>query len=599
MTNYILLSYKLMVPIQGGKMKLRLKNMVCALLLILPLSLLLTCAQQTDPAKMKIQQLLAEGKTSLGLANYDDAIKSFQLILDQYDPENPDAMYGVAIASTVRQLAGMGDQFKSIIDMVFQMLPTLTTAPQTPLKLTPQASSSGVNAIMESVINDAFLDSLDAIFPYWDKLKQHPEFSMTIDKLPAQIGVAPYLVYKVDLGGVHDIGTVYFISGLARLVKSLMYIVYSMNFDVTASLPGLVQQFLPILQGKQALTVDRDFILGLLAYIIDSSQNFLTLEPNMGKQRLSQAADLLALAIQDLLSCVDSISAEKGDQSTHLVGYKSEGNKSYLVFNLKDESGNAESIPIEFSDQIKTSLNNLISSIQATGGGVRASWAGDLAPFVGLIVQAALQSGMLDPVLSFAMPMLQTYIGSDTVAMINQLMGTVKSLAKSGVISGAITTVIPDAIQFDFGKFMHDPPQQYLRLILPATVKDTSVNPPTYKLLAEYECDDSTLAANSLWCPYPWGITSTAHFIGTAYEIPDDEVKNTLPYLSSQDPSLGGLIYLNLSSLDSSFANEWKQPTSFEFNYFLAKVVGGLLGGLGNLTSFPGTPAVMRKPSGN
>ena len=580
-------------------MKLRLKNMVCALLLILPLSLLLTCAQQTDPAKMKIQQLLAEGKTSLGLANYDDAIKSFQLILDQYDPENPDAMYGVAIASTVRQLAGMGDQFKSIIDMVFQMLPTLTTAPQTPMKLTPQASASGVNAIMESVINDAFLDSLDAIFPYWDKLKQHPEFSMTIDKLPAQIGVAPYLVYKVDLGGVQDIGTVYFISGLARLVKSLMYIVYSMNFDVTASLPGLVQQFLPILQGKQALTVDRDFILGLVAYIIDSSPGFMTLEPNMGKQRLSDAADLLALAIQDLLSCVDSISAEKGDQSTHLVGYRSEGNKSYLVFNLKDESGNAESIPIEFSDQIKTSLNNLISSIQATGGGVRASWAGDLAPFVGLIVQAALQSGMLDPVLSFAMPMLQTYIGSDTVAMINQLMGTVKSLAKSGVISGAITTVIPDAIQFDFGKFMHDPPQQYLRLILPATVKDTSVNPPTYKLLAEYECDDSTLAANSLWCPYPWGITSTAHFIGTTYEIPDDGVKNTLPYLSSQDPSLGGLIYLNLSSLDSSFANEWKQPTSFEFNYFLAKVVGGLLGGLGNLTSFPGTPAVMRKPTGN
>ena len=580
-------------------MKLRLKNMVCAMLLILPLSLLLTCAQQTDPAKMKIQQLLSEGKTALGLADYDGAIKSFQMVLDQYDPENPDAMYGVAIGGTIKQLAGMGDQFKSIIDMVFQMLPTLTTAPQTPMKLTPQASSSGVNAIMESVVNDAFLDAIDAIFPYWDKLKQHPEFSMTIDKLPAQIGVAPYLVYKVDLGGVHDIGTVYFLSGLARLAKSLMYIVYSMNFDITTSLPGLVQQFLPILQGKQALTVDRDFILGLLAYIIDSSPNFMTLEPNMGKQRLSDAADLLALAIQDLLSCVDSISAEKGDQSTHLVGYKSDGNKSYMTFHLKDESGNAEEIPIEFSDQIKTSLNNLISSIQATGGGVRASWAQDLAPFVGLIVQAALQSGMLDPVLAFAMPMLQTYIGSDTVAMINQLMGTVKSLAKSGVISGAITTVIPDAIQFDLGKFMHAPPQQYLRLILPATVKDNSVNPPTYKLLAEYECDDSTLAANSLWCPYPWGITSTAHFIGTAYEIKDDEVKNTLPYLSSQDPSLGGLIYLNLSSLDSSFANEWKQPTSFEFNYFLAKVVGGLLGGLGNLTSFPGTPAVMRKPSGN
>ena len=315
--------------------------------------------------------------------------------------------------------------------------------------------------------------------------------------------------------------------------------------------------------------------------MVDSSPNFMALEPNAGKQRLSDAADLMALGIQDLLNCLDFISTEKGDQSTRLIGYKSDGNKSYMTFHIKDESGNPKEIPIEFSDQIKTSLQNLISSSRSCAngncptGGVRASWTQDMAPLVGILVQAALQSGLLDPVLAFAMPMLQTYIGADTVAMINQLMGKVKYLAKIGVISGTITTVIPDVIQFDFGKFMHDPPSKYFRLILPAVVTDQNGKK---KLLVEYECTD--LAGNSLWCPYPDTITSTAHFIGTPYQIPDDGVKNALPYLSSEDPSVDGLLYLNLYSLDSSFANDFHKPSSYEFNYFLGKAIGPLVVGL-------------------
>ena len=204
-------------------MKFRLQRMVYSLLLVLPLSLLLTCAQQSDPAKMKIQELLAQGKTQLGISNFDGAIESFQLILNEYDPENPDAMYGVAISSTLKQLSGMSDQFKSIFDMVFKTIGGITSDP--PRKLTPQATS-GVNAIVESVVDDAFLDAISTTIPYWDKLKQHPEFSMTLDSVPLTIGVEPYMVYKIDLGGVADLGTVYFLSATFRIFKSLIYIMY-------------------------------------------------------------------------------------------------------------------------------------------------------------------------------------------------------------------------------------------------------------------------------------------------------------------------------------------------------------------------------------
>ncbi|MCX5868523.1 MAG: hypothetical protein NT009_13790 [Proteobacteria bacterium] len=582
-------------------MKLRLQKMVCSLLLVLPLSLLLTCAQQTDPAKMKIQELLAEGKTYLGNSNFDGAVQSFQLILNEYDPENLDALYGVAISLTLKQLAGMSDQFQSIFDTLFKMIGGITSDP--PRKFTPQATS-GVNAIVESVVDDAVLDALDAVFPYWDKLKQHPEFSMTLDSVPLTIGVEPYLVYKSDMGGVADLGTVYFVSAIMRFFKSLIYIMYAVNLDLTPSLPGLIQQFLPILQGQQSLTVDRDFILGLLAYIVDSSPKFLTLEPSEGKNRLSEAADLMAGSIQDLLSCLDFISAEKSSQLNHIVAYKFENNKQCMIFNIKQD-GKPMVIEFEFADQVRASFQNLISSFQSSGG-VQASWSQDMAPYLGLLLQGLLQAGLLDPVLAFALPMLQPYLGADTVAMVNQLMGTVKTMAQGGLLAGGMTTIIPDVIQFDFGKFMHDPPARFIRLILPAVVKVKDDNgniiydqkgDPILKLLLEYECTD--LADNSLWCPYPETITSSAHFIGTDYQIADDGIKNPLPYISSQDPSLGGLLYLNLNSLDPSLDNSFHQPTSYEFNYFLGKVIGGLLGGLGNLTSSPGTPAMIRRPSGS
>ena len=538
--------------------------------------LTLSCAQQEDPAQQKIAELMAQGKADLGTENFQGAIEKFQLVLDEYAPENSEALFGVAIASTCKTLAGMSDEFGSVFDLLFQTISGLTSG--NPEKYLPQQSTSGVNAIVESIVDSAFLDIIDFVLPIMEKLKSDPNFSMVVEKLPVTIGVEPYLVFKMDVGGEMDYGEVYFLTVIYRFLKSAIYLLYSLNLSVSPeTLSGLMQDFMPILTGEEALASDRDFIFGLLAYVLETSSNLLTLEPTLGAQRLTQVGEMWVQVIQDLIAFLDIIRNETDPQADDLIGYRAEGKKEYVEFHVKDKDGAPLAIAIEIPEDSTALAEKMISSMQADGG-IRASWTHDMAPYLGLIFQAFLQIGLLDPVIALIVPMLGTCVGQDTVAMINNMMDLVKSLAAGGALTGGMTAVIPDVIELDWGYFFHHPPQQFLRLFLPAVVLNPLTGPDS--LLVEYECTD--LQPMDLWCQNPEAVSSTVHFTGTEWAILDDGVKNPLPYFSFRDASLDGLIYLNLYQMSPTLfpANEYRCPDSYEFNYFLGSVIGLLLGGL-------------------
>ena len=97
-------------------------------------------------------------------------------------------------------------------------------------------------------------------------------------------------------------------------------------------------------------------------------------------------------------------------------------------------------------------------------------------------------------------------------------------------------------------------------------------------VMIEYECDD--LLEEDLYCQYPETITSSEHFVGTPYYIVDDGLNSALPYMASEDPSLGGFLYLNLYPLNTAeFLNQYQTPGCYEFNYFLSSLLGELLSG--------------------
>lgn len=546
--------------------------------LLLAVFLPLSCTPEEDPIELKVQERITQGKAYLGESNYEDALATFEEVLEKYDSDNPEAKWGVIMSTNLRVLANLGDVLAQYLPIIYDFMggEPIEFAPQ---QSSPQACAGqpyGLNLIIENVMNEMLLDGVNYLIPLVEEMKNYPNFTMTIEKCPVQVKIEPLLSYYMDIGGEWDEGDIYFLSAALKFFKGVAYTVYAVNLGLsTESMAEAAGQFLPMLTSGEPLTMDRDFLMGILAEIIATSPELMVLEPQCGASRLAEAAGYMADAIDDLFAFLDAIQAETDDQTDDVIGYREESNKVYAAIKFKDEGGAPHQIRVEYSESIIQSFERIQSSYRSSGG-IRASWAQDLAPFFGFLVEGTFQSGVPTSIIELVLPLLGDYIGPEIVDMALGMMDSLTDMATRGILAGAMTMIIPDVLELDFGKFFNNPPDQFLRLVMPATVTADSGT----SLLIEYECEDS-LGPEDFFCPYPEAVSSAPHFLGTDYEIPDDYFANPLPYLTATDPSIGGLLYLNLYRMDrTQFANEYVRPDVYQFNYFVGNVFGNLIGGL-------------------
>jgi len=556
-------------------MKRKVGKKVFVFLFLLPLlGGVFTCATEEEtPMELLVQTKIAEGKTHVGNAAFDDAIDAFNVVLDNYDPDNTEAKFGVAFSEILKLLVQFGDSWKQIADMV---APILGGAPSHP-SVTPQ-QTTGINMIIDSMIEDNLTASMNYALPFLEEVEQDPGFSMRFDRAPVVVEVEPYISWLLDIAGEYDLGEVHFLQAGFKFLKGMAMLVASMNFQLSSSaLTVLGSQFLPLLTGETAeLDMNREMLFDSLTTILESSPNFFTLEPNQGPARMNEAADLMAGAIDDLFKFLEAIQAETDDQVDDVMAYKPEGNREFFVVKVWDELQETQiRMTVQFSNTVKLSLEKIKSSYDASGG-VRANWARDIAPFLGFFIQGMWASTIPSQVIELVLPYFDQFIGEDTAVLITDMMATFENLASEELLAGMLTMVIPDVIEFDLGKFFRDPPDDFLRLMMPPVSTDGEGNP---KLLIEYECEDD-LAPADFWCQNPEAITTTAHFVGTPSYIDDDGLKSALPYIAFEDPSLGGFLYLNLYTLDrNQFSNEFHPPDSYEFNFLLSYLLGEFLSG--------------------
>ena len=553
-------------------MKRKVTKTIFLFLAIIPLcGGILTCATEEDtPIQLLVQTKIAEGKTHIGNAAFEDAIAAFQVVLDEYDSDNTEAMFGIAFSEVLKLLVQFGDSWKEIADMV---TPLLGMAPASPV--TPQ--QTGLNMIIDSMVEENLVASMNYVLPFFEQVAQDPNFSMQLEKAPVLVTVEPYIAWELDIGGEYDLGEVYFMQAGFKFLKGMAMLAASINFQLSSSaLSVFGSQFLPLLTGETAgLEMSRDLIFDSLTTILDTSPNFFTIEPTQGRARMAEVADLMGGAIDDLFTFLETIAAEADDQEDDVMAYKPEGNRKYFVVHLYDELEERHiEMKIQFTENVKTSLERISSSYQASGG-VRANWARDLAPFLGFFIQGMWETTIPAAVIELVIPYFTGIIGEETAQMITDMMATFESLASEELLAGMLTLIIPDVIEFDLGKFFRDPPSEFLRLMMPPLTTDGEGN---RTVMIEYECDD--LTDEDLWCQYPDTITTTEHFVGTPYLIEDDGLKSALPYIAFEDPSLGGFLYLNLYTLNpAEFPNQYVTPDSYEFNYFLSSLLGELLSG--------------------
>ena len=107
-----------------------------------------------------------------------------------------------------------------------------------------------------------------------------------------------------------------------------------------------------------------------------------------------------------------------------------------------------------------------------------------------------------------------------------------------------LKNLLPSALALDWGTFHQHPVG--LRALLPliAGVGEG-------EFLFEWECLGEIAelgqpgAAAGLVCTKPATLVDAPHFVGTPYEIAADGVPSRLPYLVWEDPTWGGLVFVD------------------------------------------------------
>lgn len=528
---------------------------------------------ENGPHASSIEEYLQEGGAYLSQGDHASALNSYQTILDEWDPDNSQATWGAAIATILRDLDLLGGKIDDLIDT----LSSFATASLPPHAFRPQ--QSGLNTIIENSLEDMGLNRIDDILSLLSRIKEDPDFAITMDDFPVDLSIGSFgssVTFSYNVGGEFDLGEVYFVSALLKIIKSLAFTALSINLSVSSTgLTEIHTLCAPLINGEGKFLTDREVVFASLARIIATSPDFCSIEPNQGAERLRDAADLLMEAMSDLVNLFNIVRAEEDPQADDIIAYDVQGNHRYFTFNYRNADGNPLIIEIEDREEPIDAMGFTLSSLQVAGG-APVNFREGLVPIISTLIYGILQTDLPDIFMEPIVPLLLDLLEPGLVQLISDTVTQIYDYTSSEeTIEGVIDMLMQDAdiLEIDMGKFFRDPPDRFLRSFWPVTVADPVTG---YRFLIEFECTD--MSREVYWCEYPESVSSTAHFTGTEYEIADDGVDSHLGYIAFQDPALGGILYLNLHPLDPSRfpADVFAEADQFKLNYFIATIINGL-----------------------
>ena len=189
----------------------------------------------------------------------------------------------------------------------------------------------------------------------------------------------------------------------------------------------------------------------------------------------------------------------------------------------------------------------------------------DILPVLGSIVAVVNAYGMLD------------LLGLD--------LG-LGDAATPEVVASFLGTFLPKGAALNFGAFFADPTP--LRGLLPTWTSDKPRRENT--LYMEWECpgeledDGAPNGSGGLLCAATDaenGLVDSAHFVGTANEQPADGVLLQTPYFVWQDPTLGGLLYIDPPQLGLEGSAGFVPSTQAGTNVFVGALVDGIMSFVG------------------
>lgn len=589
-----------------------------------------------DPRITTVKAHVAECRTQLAAGNYEHAKNAaFNVVkgslLSVNDVSVEQAAFCYTTSNTLSKINEVTKNIESQLGLVAGLLNGSTgLAPRTPADFAKLADDY-VNGRLDKQTQGAiglFLDSY--LGPIQSMLEENQEllqliiakkrFRWQIDSLPLKIADKEL----INAGGRYDMGEIYLLYGLTRAILGTFYTLQSQDYSINLT---IIQYALSV---NEAAGVDNP-LLGLfdnparalvnaVAVLMGTSPKFLALDSRVGTEKMKSAGEGFADGFDSILKAVKAMKDRPASlQGEHIVEYKRENDEDFFVLHMKFTNlvpfvdlQKFDGISIPLREDVLASLENLAKDFSGASG-VNTNLQRDIFPIVALVAVVLINSGAFQELINLATGTAD----EQTKETINQALSLVAS--NPDFILAALVGVVPVEIEFDFGHAFKNPVG--LRDVFPAWIQPDvygneleALKPLTMATVVySYECVENTdpIQTGDLLCPTSkdkdhfqqatgnmytfwspvtasgwvsdlarWENLATNNF-GTQWDANTpsvaDGIQTGIPYIGWKDASFGGLVYLDVASINASgkiqAESGLKKATLQSFNATIAAIV--------------------------
>ena len=466
-----------------------------------------------------------------------------------------------------------------------------------------------------------------------------PATEDVVEGIPIYLGAENQFLWVVITGEL-DRGDLDIFDSLFAVAQAIGEIILSIHWEVNLNalinsgldvILAIVSQIpIPVIPNYLYMVGPEDLevplipaISSVLAYTLNRSPVFLkldytdTLPAGGGPALLVDAADKLSGGSQGFLDAFSWIQSEPIRENGPISIVTSEGKE---VIRMKYIPGDFEGwadlqplstsvgydddsedvIDVEYADEFVNAILHVQESAAADSGAY-VSWDSDLSWIIAYASAIMIQTDLLSIILDLT-------LGNLDEDMADAIKGYLAIANTPEAMRGVLSMFFPilSAVYLDLGYPLRHATEAHLRGAIPYWTRNDSEG--NGYMVFEYECeiptrtaDEYPLGSTAIQCPdpelAPGAVVDSEHFAGLDPDEQPSDMKNlgvsvpgsvyadglesTSPYLAWLDPTINGLLYLNMSQGGCSHdlcSSSIEAADNWKMNYFTIKLIEQGLG---------------------
>lgn len=539
--------------------------------------LLAQCSATAEDANLvALRKASNTCKTLLSQAAYQDAVSWAEVQLADTgmlaaDPQLAGELrFCHALARSFDKL----NESSTFIKQFVVAMSDLFEARQAGAPYQPQAmalESTILDNVLSAILVPLIAD-LEEISTTYADIAASESFTWKIDRLPVQIAGSELF----DAAGTYDKGEVEILRGVVGAVLGSLYSLQALDYRVNI---GAIIEYAKLADSPLRRYQEHPVagVFNAAAVLLGTAPNFLALKGKDGAEFMHKAGATYTAAVKSLLDAAVLIKARQGDQGEHVIEYVRDGKQDYFVVHLTFNNELSSELQVDLEkfddtsiplrDDVLQSMTRVYDSLRA-GGGVRAGVQTDVFPIMALVGVVALKSGALDAAIEESLDQIDAALAEKLRVTLDY-----SALSQEHLLSLLITAV-PVAMEVDLGRAFAKPAN--LRDVLPAWFQPDPAPAGGFAMSAfteatfvvEYECAANPLFTGSrvsifctgpvdqahfaaLGATQPWKNQASSNNFGPAWggQIAADGVANRGPYIGFKDPSFGGTLFVDYSTI--------------------------------------------------